>query len=148
MNWSQDKTVEFIEEYRRHVALWDIRLEEYRNIHAKLNAQQWLAKKFDCDVVMVKKKINNLRTAFHREHKNLTQSKFGRFPNKRSKWFAYDSLLFLLNVEKARPGSSSQTEQSKFSEVSDLIIIIIIHLYIIILCFSPCKYLIQISLSL
>lgn len=129
MDWPKKKTVEFIEDYKKHVVLWDIRREEYRNNDARLNAQQQLAQKFGCSVWMVKKKINILRTGFKREHRILTQD----FPNKRSKWFAYDSLLFLLNVEKVRPGCSSQAEQPIFSEVSDFIIItifitIIIHM--------------------
>ncbi|XP_066978153.1 uncharacterized protein [Macrobrachium rosenbergii] len=110
MNWSQEKTVEFIEEYRKLAVLWDIRLTEYKNNHGKLDALRGLAEKFSCDVAQVKKKIKNLRTAFRREHKSLTQKKSGSSPIKGSKWFAYDLLIFILDVDNPRPGYSSEVE--------------------------------------
>ncbi|XP_066959216.1 uncharacterized protein [Macrobrachium rosenbergii] len=111
MTWSQEETQEFIEEYRKLAVLWDIRLQQYKNNQAKLDALRGLAEKFNCDMAMVKNKIKNLRTAFHHEHRRLTQTKSGSSPIKRSKWFAYDLLLFLLDVDSPRPGCSSQAEQ-------------------------------------
>ncbi|KAG0704542.1 hypothetical protein GWK47_024670 [Chionoecetes opilio] len=102
MNWSQEKNVEFIEEYRKLAVLWDIRLADYKNNHAKLDALWGLAEKFNCDVAMVKN-IKNLRTAFRHEHKSLTQKKSGSSPIKRSKWFAYDLLIFLLDMDIGQP---------------------------------------------
>ncbi|KAK7073866.1 hypothetical protein SK128_009897, partial [Halocaridina rubra] len=110
MNWSQEKTVEFIEEYRKLAVLWDIRLTDYKNINAKLDALLGLAEKFNCDVPVVKKKIKNLRTAFRREHKSVTQRKCCSSPMKRSKWFAYDLLIFLLDVNNPRLGYSYDVE--------------------------------------
>ncbi|XP_047499741.1 uncharacterized protein LOC125046132 isoform X4 [Penaeus chinensis] len=110
MNWSQEKNIEFIEEYRKLSVLWDVRLQEYKNNQAKLDALRGLAEKYNCDVEMLKKKIKNLRTAFRREHKRLTQKKSGSSPIKTGKWFAYELLLFLLDVDTPRPGYSSQAE--------------------------------------
>ena len=75
MNFSPKKTVEFIEEYRKTALLWDIRLQDYKNNHAKLDILKELAEKFNCDLPMVKKKIKNLCTAFRREHKILNPPK-------------------------------------------------------------------------
>ena len=72
MNWSQEKTVEFIEEYRKLAVLWDIRLQEYKNNQATLDALRGLADEFNCGVEMLKKMIKNLRTAFRRELKSST----------------------------------------------------------------------------
>ena len=69
--WTQEKTIEFVEAYRHLTVLWDISLPEYKNNQTKLDALRGLAEKFNCDVVMLKKKIKNLRTAFRREHKSL-----------------------------------------------------------------------------
>ncbi|KAK7079453.1 hypothetical protein SK128_023808, partial [Halocaridina rubra] len=110
MNWSQEKTVKFIEAYRKLAVLWDIRLTANKNNHAKLDALLGLAEKFNCDVPMVKKKIKNLRTVFRREHKNLIQRKCGSSSMKRSKWFAYDLLIFLLDVDNPRLGYSYKVE--------------------------------------
>lgn len=49
--------------------------------------------------MQVKRKIKNLRSAFHREHKKLTQKKSGSSPRKKGKWFAYELLSFLLDVD-------------------------------------------------
>ena len=38
MNWFQEKTVKFIEEYKKLAVLWDIHLTDYNNNHAKLDA--------------------------------------------------------------------------------------------------------------
>ena len=72
MSWSQEKTVEFKEEYRKPAVLWDICLQEYKNNEAKLDALWRLADEFNCDVEMLKKIIKNLSTAFRRELKSST----------------------------------------------------------------------------
>ena len=107
MNWWQEKTVEFIE-YMKRAILWDIRLTGYTDNQAKLDALRGLADKFKCDLATVKKRIKNLRNAFRREHKSQTQKKSGSSPINRSKWFAYDLLIFLLDVDNPRLGYSSE----------------------------------------
>ncbi|KAK3860557.1 hypothetical protein Pcinc_033398 [Petrolisthes cinctipes] len=110
MSWSQEKTADFIESYRNSQVLWDIRLKDYKNNLVKLDALRLLAEQYQCDVATVKRKIKNLRTAFRREHNIRTRKKSGSSPIKKSKWFGYDLLLFLVDVEIARPGYSSQVE--------------------------------------
>lgn len=110
MSWSLEKTANFIESYRNSPVLWDIRLKDYRNNLVKLDALRLLAELYQCDVATVRSKIKNLRTAFHREHNSRTRKKSGSSPTKKSKWFGYDLLLFLVDVEIARPGYSSQVE--------------------------------------
>lgn len=105
MSWSQEKIIKFIEEFRKSFSLWDTRLSEYKNNKAKLGELQKLATKFDCDVATIKKKIKNLRSAFRREQKQLSGSS-----KKRSTWFAYDLLLFILDVENPRSGYASEVE--------------------------------------
>lgn len=110
MEWSQEKVCDFIEEYRALEVLWNIRLPEYKNNKAKLDAHQKLSQKFNCDVAFIKKKIKNLRTSFRREHKNMTEKKSGSSGSKKNKWFAYDLLLFLRDVETPRTGFSSEVD--------------------------------------
>ena len=64
MNWPQEKTVEFIEEYRKLAVLWDVRLQEYKNNQAKLDALGGLADKFHCDMEMLKKKDKEFEYSF------------------------------------------------------------------------------------
>ena len=76
-----------------------------------------LAIKYECSVQEVKRKIENLRSAFHREHKKVQKSKSGSSPSKKSKWFAYDLLSFLLDVDAPRK-TTSTTSHDERSEVS------------------------------
>lgn len=55
---------------------------------------------------VVKNKIKNQRTVFHREHRKLERR------TKRKKWFAYDLLGFLMDVEKSTAHSSDNERQS------------------------------------
>lgn len=50
-----DWTINFIEEYRNSPVLWDIRLAEYKNNRAKLDAFNKLSMKVDCDPARAKK---------------------------------------------------------------------------------------------
>ena len=110
MQWSQKKTADFIDSYRKKTILWDIRLKEYKNNRAKLDALTLLATEYETDVASIKRKIKILRTAFRREHHIRSRGKSGSSPIKKTKWFAYDALLFLTDVEIARPGYSSEVE--------------------------------------
>ena len=77
MDWSQEKNIEFIQEYRKLAVLWDIRLTEYKTNQPKLDALRGLAEKFNCDMATVRKRKKNLHTAFPCEHKSQTQKKSG-----------------------------------------------------------------------
>ena len=110
MRWSQEKTADFIQSYRNSPNLWDITVKDYKNNLAKLDSLRLLAEKYQCDVQTVKNKTKNLRTAFHREHTSRSHKKSGSSPMNKSKWFGYDLFLFLVDVETARPGYSSEIE--------------------------------------
>ena len=50
MQWSKEKTTDFIESYRKKPTLWDIRLKEYKNNKAKLDALASLATAYKTDI--------------------------------------------------------------------------------------------------
>ena len=76
-------------------------------------------------------KIKNLRTAFHREHKSQTHTKSGSSPIKRSKWFAYDLLIFLLNVDNPRLGYSSEVEPQAEQPIRKLLLSLLLLLLLL-----------------
>ncbi|KAG8338555.1 hypothetical protein J6590_000225 [Homalodisca vitripennis] len=80
-----------------------------------------LAIKYDCSVTDLKKKVKNLRSAFHRKHKRITKPKSGSSP-KKEKWFAYNLLSFLLDVDIPREtfstAENSEEEDNAASEMS------------------------------
>lgn len=101
MEWSNEKTVQFIEDYRNAPELWNVTLREYKNNKQKMDTFKRLANQYECSVDEVKKKIKNLRSAFHRERKRL-QKGSGASPVKGKVWFGYDLLTFLLDTDVPR----------------------------------------------
>lgn len=71
---------EFIDEYKNHPALWNVKSDIAKNKHLRSKGIEALVLKCkekipEADEAFVKKKINNLRTAFRRE---LTKAGFTR----------------------------------------------------------------------
>lgn len=71
---------EFIELYKIHPCLWQVKSPDYLNRDKRVVAYQSLVdlcRKVDneCDVKFVKKKIANLRNAFRKEHAKVQSSK-------------------------------------------------------------------------
>nr|CAI5823421.1 unnamed protein product [Callosobruchus analis] len=108
MEWCNQKYLDFIEDYRKCEVLWDVRNSKYKNNRIKRDYLLGLARKYDLVEDDIKKKIKNLRSAFHREHNRIVNKKSGSgFTNDNKKWFAYDSLKFILDVTEPRAGTSS-----------------------------------------
>lgn len=108
MEWCSEKYLDFIQDYRKCEVLWDVRNSNYKNNRVKRDVLLGLAQKYNLDEETIKKKIKNLRSAFHREHNRLYNKKSGSGSSKDSKkWFAYESLQFILDVTEPRPGTSS-----------------------------------------
>lgn len=97
MEWTNEKYLRFIDDYRKASVLWDIRNPDYKNNSKKRSVVANLAQKYCVEDGALKKKIKNLRSAFHREHHRLTNRKGGAVDESR-KWFAYDALRFILDV--------------------------------------------------
>ncbi|KAG8323548.1 hypothetical protein J6590_001260 [Homalodisca vitripennis] len=101
MGWSNQKTTLFIEDYHNTPELWDNRSVFYKDRNIKCDKLKQLAINYNCSVTDLKKKVKKLRSAFHREHKRITKPKSGSSP-KKEKWFGYNLLTFLLDVDIPR----------------------------------------------
>lgn len=69
---------EFIDIYHEHPCLWEVKSKDYANKHKRNAAYGILLEKFkqintNATVEVLKKKINNMRTAFRRELKKVRQ---------------------------------------------------------------------------
>ncbi|XP_049835039.1 uncharacterized protein LOC126278808 [Schistocerca gregaria] len=84
--------------------------------------------KYEIEESTVKKKIKNLRSAFHREHSRVTSTKSDSATNLEDrKWFAYESLKFILDVTEPRAAMAStvvidegETDHSNADVVNEL----------------------------
>ncbi|VEN45909.1 unnamed protein product, partial [Callosobruchus maculatus] len=107
----------FIEIYYRHPALWKIKSRSYSDRKLKeagYNELIELYKTVDssANAETVKKKINNLRSAFRKEHKKVKRSTSSNV-YKPTLWY-YDLLMFTVGQREAREEQSD--EDSDFGD--------------------------------
>lgn len=108
----KDFWVSFIDLYKGHPCLWDIKHVTYMQKDLKNAAYEVLVEKLkekisDANVDMVKKKINNMRSSLRKEIKKVVASKEpgpgarAEEVHQPSLWY-YDHLLFLRDLEMPR----------------------------------------------
>lgn len=76
--WGDEKTINFVINYRNHECLWNARSSLYRNNIARKNAYEDLLSTIDepnFTLKMLKSKIKNLRSVYHTELKKIESSK-------------------------------------------------------------------------
>jgi hypothetical protein len=62
MEWSNDKTIMFIEDYRNSEILWNHRLKDFKNNRKKLDILQNLSEKYGNDIIALKFKKENKKS--------------------------------------------------------------------------------------
>ncbi|XP_043499112.1 uncharacterized protein LOC122522267 [Polistes fuscatus] len=98
MEWTRDKTLELLREYRKRRVLWDWNVCGYRDRTKRKRAIQELADIFSCKTFEVEKKITNLKYQFSREVYKIQSSRdVATRPHDVyvSKWFAFKAMQFL-----------------------------------------------------
>ncbi|XP_017885680.1 uncharacterized protein LOC108628351 [Ceratina calcarata] len=104
MTWENKQTLKFIKEYEKRPILWQKSDKNYYNVVKKENAWRELSAIFDKDIAVLKKKIESLRGSRRREKTRMINStRKGRANVYISKWFAWESLMFLDHPKKIRP---------------------------------------------
>lgn len=108
----------FIDIYRQLPSLWNIKSKQYSNRKEKAKAYEKLisyCKTVDKNASMdtVKKKINNIRSAFRKEHKKVLKSKRSGSSTEElyepTLWY-YKLLLFTASQEEPRMSVSNDDE--------------------------------------
>lgn len=104
MEWSKEATIQLIELFRENDLLWDCRSKDYKNRQLKNDAFTQIAETLQVEKDAVEKKIKSLIGQFQREiKKSKTKSGDGVDDIYVSKWFAFQSLMFLKDKNKPRP---------------------------------------------
>ncbi|XP_076228198.1 uncharacterized protein LOC143175069 isoform X1 [Nomia melanderi] len=98
MEWTRDKTLELLREYKQRPVLWDWNARGYRDRAKRKHAIQELAEILCCNTLEIEKKITNLKCQYSREvHKiqNSRDAATGPDDVYVSKWFAFEAMQFL-----------------------------------------------------
>jgi hypothetical protein len=118
-NMSSDhtKTLAFIEDCRSFTALWDVNHKDYTNKIKRNGALNALATNCKMSAQEVKNKIKSLRSYFAKEHQKVTEnSGAGVRDVHESPWFAYKSLMFILDSITPRETKETGAGQTKNTE--------------------------------
>ncbi|XP_028153165.1 protein tramtrack, beta isoform isoform X9 [Diabrotica virgifera virgifera] len=96
---SMEWTLDFIEEYRKHDVLWRASHVNYNNKQIRRAAVSSMSDTFNVDANTILKKIKSLRSYFHKIHTRVLKEESGSSADEtyQSSWFAYQSLLFILD---------------------------------------------------
>jgi hypothetical protein len=120
MSSHHTKMLEFIDDYRTFTALWDVNNKDYTNKIKRNDALSALATNYEMIIKEVKNKIKSLRSYFAKEHqKVIKKSGEGLDDVYDSPWFAYKSLMFILDSITPRETKETGVEETKKSELED-----------------------------
>lgn len=75
MEWTEERTLQFIEVYRSKVILWDTKHPSYYNKIKKNDAWDELAENFKTTADECKRKVSNLLSALRREKAKMKKTR-------------------------------------------------------------------------
>jgi hypothetical protein len=130
-NWSKDFLLDFIELFRQEECLWRVKSKDYFNRSKKDSSFQILIGKLqevesdEKGKKVKKKKNNNLRSAFRKEHKKVLKSQVSGAVAEEMYaprlWY-YNQLRFLCDQKAPHSSTSSMQEEEEGSEVNLLLL--------------------------
>lgn len=104
--WTREKTIQLINEYRKNRGLWDMTHEDYRKKDVKRELLHKVALNIDngkIPALEIEKKFHTLRTQYHREIHRMKRSE-----PYNSKWFGFKHLEFLSSPKACRQSKNFQ----------------------------------------
>jgi hypothetical protein len=116
------KTSEFVEDYRTFTALWDVNNKDYTNKIKRNDALIALATNYERSIEEVKNKIKSLRLYFAKELQKVKEKKKSGASVDNvydSPWFAYKSLMFILDSITPRETKETGVGEAKKSKLED-----------------------------
>ena len=123
--WSKDFLLEFIELFRQEECLWKVKSKDYYNRSKKDASYETLigeVQEVEPDATRdTAVKVNNLRSAFRKEHKKVIKSQVsgaGAEEMYTPRLWYYNQLLFLCDQEAPHSSTSSMQEEEEDSEVN------------------------------
>lgn len=99
MEWTREKTLALIQEYRKRRGLWDMTHEDYRkkDVKQKLLVEVSETLGGNIPIMEIEKKFHTLRTQYHREINRMKRKE-----PYNSKWFGFKYLQFLSSPKACR----------------------------------------------
>ncbi|XP_061386772.1 myb-like protein Q [Musca vetustissima] len=99
MEWTREKTLALIQEYRKRRGLWDMTHEDYRkkDVKHKLLGEVVVSLGGNIPIMEIEKKFHTLRTQYHREINRMKRKE-----PYNSKWFGFKCLQFLSSPKACR----------------------------------------------
>lgn len=113
MDWTRTEITDLIHFYRQYECLWNTANEDYNNFETKRNAWLQISNACGKEVIDVKRKVKNLRSAYVSEKKKCEASK-EQGVNYRPNLFYYNDMDFLSNVLVLRKTTLSPSAGQSF----------------------------------
>lgn len=98
MDWSNDDSLQLIEQYRLHTELWDRSDPKYKDKMCRFRGWSEIADSFGCTKAEVERKMNVLLTQYRREKHKMMMKRYEGMQPGTSKWYAFKNFGFLENV--------------------------------------------------
>jgi len=133
--WTNEKILSFINSIYLRPELWDVEQNCYKDRNRKKDSWQSVASEFAITPEEAYKKFRSLRTYAKNEQKKLHKNS-GSGGGKIVKWFAYDTISFILSRDI--PESGMDTENT-INEVSSTLYCIFLHFVYIQIHVLPCQ---------
>lgn len=103
MDWSNEDSLQLIEQYRLHTELWDRSDPKYKDKMCRFRGWSEVADSFGCTKAEVERKMNVLLTQYRREKHKMMMKRYEGMAPGTSKWYAFKNFGFLENVT-SQPG--------------------------------------------
>ncbi|XP_043671180.1 uncharacterized protein LOC122630592 [Vespula pensylvanica] len=122
--WDNELIIKLIDQYKKYECLWIPSNKYYKCKNIRKDAWKKISSVIKTDIVQVKRKMKNLSAQFYRgRRKKRSMKKSGVEGVFISKWFAYNSMLYLSNRNMIRKRShkdlSEKMDTSSESSESD-----------------------------
>ncbi|KAL2722353.1 uncharacterized protein V1478_009216 [Vespula squamosa] len=122
--WNNELIIKLIDQYKKYECLWIPSNKHYKCKNIREDAWKKISSVIKVDIVQVKQKMKNLSAQFYRERrKKRSMKNSGGEGVFISKWFAYNSMLYLSNRSMIRKRShkdlSEKMDTSSESSESD-----------------------------
>ena len=105
MEWSREKIIDLIKEYKKCECLWNADLKDYKNILKKKDAWHDIGRNLEINAADAEQKMKSILAAYRREKKKVTDAKIsgsGAEEMYEPKWFAYQHMKFMHNINRPR----------------------------------------------
>ncbi|XP_077288978.1 uncharacterized protein LOC143913197 [Arctopsyche grandis] len=119
MNWSNEKTLNFINDIYLRPELWNVEAIDYKEKDKKKNSWTYISEKYEISCNEAYKKFKSLRTYVNSEQRKIEKKTISSGGSKvKSSWFAFNAMSFVLSRDVPDKGMDSQDVQNNATQVT------------------------------